>query len=65
MLNKSFKECSKALTKLENMPNLTKEERERYQELSISLFTKNDPSNLKETQIKCPGKNCDNMISEL
>jgi WD repeat-containing protein 35 len=64
-LNRSYKECSKALAKLENLTNLTKEEREKYQELAIAMFTKYDPENLKENQLKCPGKNCDAMISEL
>jgi WD repeat-containing protein 35 len=65
LLNKSFKECSKALSKLENMSNLTKKERDQYQELAISIFTQNEPINLKEKTIKCPGKNCDAMVSEL
>ncbi len=64
-LNKSFKECSRAISKLENLPNISKEEREKYQELAISIFTQNDPNNFKETQLKCPGKNCDAVISEL
>jgi WD repeat-containing protein 35 len=64
-LNKSFKECSKALAKLENLPNLTKQEKENYQELAISIFTRNDPQNMKENEVKCPGKGCENMINEL
>ncbi len=64
-LNKSYKETSKALSKLENLNNLSKEEREKYRELSISIFTKIDPLNSKENLIKCPGKNCNNQISEL
>jgi len=65
LLNKSFKECSKALSKLENLPNITREERENYQNLAISLFTTYDPQNQKEITLKCPGKNCDALISEL
>jgi WD repeat-containing protein 35 len=64
LLNKSYKECSKALSKLENMTNLSKEERERYNELAISIFTKYDPQNIKESNIQCPGKNCDSTITE-
>lgn len=63
-LNKSYKECSKAISKLEHLTNITKEEREKYQELAISIFTKYDPENYKENELKCPGKNCDNNISE-
>jgi hypothetical protein len=64
-LNKSYKECSKALAKLENQDALTKEEKDRYQELSISIFTKYDPVNTRESHLKCPGKNCEANISEM
>jgi len=64
-LNKSYKETSKALSKLENLNTLSKEERDKYRELSISIFTKIDPQNSKENSIKCPGKNCNDKISEL
>jgi hypothetical protein len=64
-LNKSYKESSKALSKLENLNTLSKEEREKYRELSISIFTKLDPQNSKENLIKCPGKSCNEQISEL
>ena len=40
LLNKSFKECSNALSKLENLPKITKEEKEQYEELAIAIFTK-------------------------
>jgi hypothetical protein len=63
-LNKSYKECSKALSKLENLTNLNKEEREKFHELAISIFTKIDPKNSKENSFQCPGKNCENLISE-
>ncbi len=63
-LNKSFKECSRALSKLENLPNLSKSEKEKYSELAISIFTRNEPQNIKESMLKCPGKNCDAEISE-
>lgn len=65
ILNKSFKECSKALAKVKNLPELTKEEKQKYEELSITIFTKSDPANLKENFLKCPGKDCDEQISEL
>ncbi len=64
-LNKSYKECSRALSKLENMRSLTNDEREKYQELAVSIFTKYDPYNKKESQLKCPEKKCEAMISEL
>jgi WD repeat-containing protein 35 len=64
-LNRSYKECSKALVKLENLQGLTKDEQEKYQELAISVFTKQEPKNESEAMVKCPGKNCDAKISEL
>jgi hypothetical protein len=64
-LNKSYKECSKALAKLENIPNLTRDEREKYSELAVAIFTRYDPMNAREAEVKCPGKNCDATISEL
>ncbi len=64
-LNKSFKETSRALSKLENLNTLTKEEKEKYHELAISVFTKIDPQNTRENLVKCPGKNCSDKISEL
>jgi hypothetical protein len=64
-MNKSYRECSKAIARLENLTNLTKEEKDSYSELGISIFTKNEPINKKEEKLKCPGNNCDNEISEL
>lgn len=64
-MNKSYKETSKALSKLENLNTLSKEEKEKYRELSISIFTKIDPQNSGENFIKCPAKNCNEQISEL
>jgi WD repeat-containing protein 35 len=40
LLNKSYKECSNALSKLENLPKITKEEKEQFEELAIAIFTK-------------------------
>jgi WD repeat-containing protein 35 len=40
LLNKSYKECSNALSKLENLPKITKEEKEQFEELAIAVFTK-------------------------
>jgi len=64
-LNKSFKECSKAISRLEHLPSISKEEKEKYCEMGISMFTKNEPINKNEAILKCPGKNCDAEISEL
>ena len=65
LLSKSFKECSNALSKLENLPKITKEEKEQFEELAIAIFTKFDPKNVEDSKIKCPGKGCDSYISVL
>jgi hypothetical protein len=64
LLNGSYKECSKALAKLKNLNDLTEEEKEKYDELSFSIFTKFKPENMKEIILECPGKDCGEKISE-
>lgn len=64
LLNKSYKECSKALAKLKNLSDLTEDEKTAYDELSFSVFTNFQPQNEKENYFNCPGKNCDAKISE-
>lgn len=64
MLNGSYKECSKALAKLKNLPDLTNDENSKYDELSFQIFTKYKPENTKEIKLNCPGKNCGEEISE-
>ena len=63
-LNQSYKECSKALSKLENLESLTKAQRQRYSELAIAIFTKHDPRNINVKTLKCPSKNCEATVSE-
>jgi WD repeat-containing protein 35 len=38
--NQCYKECSRAFVKLESLPNITDEERERYQNVAVSIFIK-------------------------
>jgi WD repeat-containing protein 35 len=38
--NKSFKECSRAFVKLEGVHDMLDDERERYEEIAVSIFTK-------------------------
>ena len=63
-LNHSYKECSKALSKLENLNLLNKAQKEKFRELSIGIFTRHDPKNTNEKKIKCPSKNCEGTVSE-
>jgi WD repeat-containing protein 35 len=48
--------CSKAFVKLETMPQLSEEERERFQSLSVSIFTSfqpEDPAQLEPEYMAC------------
>ena len=64
LLNGSLKECSNALAKLKNLQNITDNEKVKFDELSFSIFTKNKPLNKEENKLKCPGKDCDEEITE-
>ena len=63
-LNESYKDCSKALSTLENLPTLTKIQRQKYKDLAVHIFVMNEPKNHNETFVKCPNKKCDNQVSE-
>ncbi|MCQ2817045.1 MAG: hypothetical protein MJ252_07250 [archaeon] len=63
-LNNCFKECSKALSKLENMGSLSKAQRECYRKLALNIFIQNDPINQEEQKYHCPAKGCDGVVSE-
>ena len=59
-----YKECSKAFVKLENLSGQTDEERALYEDLAVSIFTKNPPRDPKPNMVKCPGKNCSNSVPD-
>ncbi len=63
-LNKSYKYCSKAISKLENLKDLKPRIRNCYKELAVKIFIRNDCENIDERFLKCPNKNCENEISE-
>ena len=61
--NGCFKECSKALNKLERLETITKQEREAYELLAINLFSRQSPHDTKQKQeYNCP--KCSNLINE-
>ena len=60
-----LKECSRALVKLENLPGQSDEDREKYEELAVSIFSKYPPRDPKHTYFKCPGKSCPNKVSSI
>lgn len=60
-----YKECSRALVKLENIPGQSEGDREAYEELSVSIFSKNPPRDPKPRLVSCPGKNCSNTVSDI
>jgi hypothetical protein len=40
------------------------EEREKYMDMAVSIFTKHPPKETPGEKIKCPGRNCKGTISE-
>jgi len=60
-----YKECSKALVKLENIQGQSEEDKEAYEELAVSIFSKNPPRDPKPRMVKCPGRNCANNVSDI
>ena len=63
-LNQNYQHCSKALSTLENLPNLTKVQRQRYKDLDVHIFMMNEPKNHNEFFVKCPNKKCGSEVSE-
>ena len=63
-LNQNYKDCSKALSTLEQLPSLTKSQRQNFKDLAVNIFTKYEPKNHNEKNIICPSKNCGAEISE-
>ena len=63
-LNKNYKFCSKALSTLEQLPSLTKTQRQSFKDLAVNIFTRYEPKNRNENMIICPSKNCGSSISE-
>jgi len=62
---KHFKECSRAFMKLESMPNLTDDEKNKYEEVALNVFGRNPPSEPSDcAKFPCIGKNCDALITE-
>jgi len=51
--------------KLESMPNLTEEEKTKFEELALNIFGRNPPSDPADTmRFPCIGKTCDAQITE-
>lgn len=63
-LNHCYKECSKALSTLEQLPDLTKAQKQNFKDLAVGIFTKHEPRNKKEQFYTCPKKNCGSKVSE-
>ena len=63
-LNQNYKDCSKALSTLEQLPSLTNSQRQKFKDLAVNIFTRYPPKNHNEKTITCPSKNCGAQISE-
>ena len=61
--NQCYRECSRALVKLERLDSITKQEREAYELLAINLFFRHQPHDKQKQEFNCP--KCDNIINEL
>jgi len=60
--NRAFGTCSKAFIKLESIENLTKEQRDAYEELALDIFTKHSPKDTRGNKAECTG--CETMIPD-
>jgi len=60
---KNYKECSKAFVKLEGISDKDGE-KERYQDLSVMIFSKYPPFETLSEIYPCIGKNCKEKINE-
>jgi WD repeat-containing protein 35 len=59
-----YYECSKAFVKLENMEELTQDEKDKYEAVAVAIFSRKPPIADKKAMMKCPAKSCDAAISE-
>ena len=60
--NGCFRECSRALVKLERLETLSKSEREAYELLAINLFSRHPPHDKQKQEYNCP--KCSALINE-
>jgi len=60
--NQCFRECSRALVKLERLDTITKSEREAYELLAINLFSRNPPHDKPKQEMNCP--KCNHVVTE-
>ena len=61
--NACYRECSRALVKLERLETITKDEREAYELLAINLFSRHPPVDKSKVENQCP--KCGKIINEL
>ena len=61
--NGCFRECSRALVKLERLETINKAEREAYELLAINLFSRHPPIDKSKVESQCP--KCSKIINEL
>lgn len=60
--NSCFRECSRALVKLERLDSITKLEREAYEQLAINLFSRIPLQDKPKQELNCP--KCTHVINE-
>lgn len=62
--NKCYKECSKAFVKLERLQDINAKERDKFENIALSLFSRHAPNDAPQVKFPCPKKGCDAQISE-
>ena len=62
--NNCYRECSRALVKLERLDTISEAEREAYELLAINLFSRHPPVDRSKQEFSCPkcGKPCINEL---
>jgi WD repeat-containing protein 35 len=54
--NKCYKEASKAFVKLERLSNISKQERDKYESIALSMFSRHAPNDAPCVKFPCPKK---------
>merc|ERR1719428_255248 len=51
--NKAFAICSKAFIKLESLDTISEEQRKRFEELALEIFTRHSPKDNRAVMVEC------------
>lgn len=54
--SKNYRLCSQAFMNLESLPNITNEERKKYESVAVKIFTKHNYNDKEDKKMECPKK---------